>query len=139
MAPLRFLAVLAALVPIAAASCDICRDDLYSGSCGAFSEETSKWSDYDTLSSLFTQNCERTCCASSSKDCCQPHAGVIAGTVVGILVGFALLLLFCCATCGCCPASDRLCCDGGCCCKGGNKGAALETAAHNSAGAAHKV
>ena len=108
-----------------------CEDNLYTGSCGAFSEESNKFCKYDG---------DSVCCAKSKSDCCDPNEGMIAGVAIAGIVGVLLLVLLCCSyqrpttgvivrailawkwcedlpcrssvgsCCKCCPFYSKLCC-----------------------------
>ena len=65
-----------------------CEDNLYTGSCGAFSEESNKFCKYDG---------DSVCCAKSKSDCCDPNEGMIAGVAIAGIVGVLLLVLLCCS------------------------------------------
>jgi len=64
-------------------SCAQCTKNLYNADCGAFSTEKNECD--STLS-------DANCCASSSGDCCEPNAGMIAGVTVGAFV----FVVLCC-------------------------------------------
>ena len=107
-----------------------CEDNLYTGSCGAFSEESNKFCKYDG---------DSVCCAKSKGDCCDPNEGMIAGVAIAGIVAVLLLVLLCCSyqrpttgvivrailawkcedlpcrssvgsCCKCCPFYSKLCC-----------------------------
>jgi hypothetical protein len=108
-----------------------CEDNLYTVSCGAFSEESNKVCKYDG---------DSVCCASSKDDCCDDNEGMIAGVAIAGIVAVLLLVLLCCSyqrpttgvivrailawkwcedlpcrssvgsCCKCCPFYSKLCC-----------------------------
>jgi len=64
-------------------SCAQCTKNQYNADCGAFSTEKNECD--STIS-------DANCCASSSGDCCEPNAGMIAGVTVGAFV----FVVLCC-------------------------------------------
>ena len=70
--------------PVASSSCDVCREKLFEGHCGAFSQEAKgKWDDW-TYFSLGEPDCiSDVCCASNEDDCCELNVGAVVGTAIG--------------------------------------------------------
>jgi len=67
----------------------------YTGSCGAFSQESSCWT-----SSI--------CVADSEDKCCDVNGGAVAGVVIGCFVCLVGGILLCCFLCPSCPGAK--CC-----------------------------
>ena len=65
-----------------------CDKNLYTGDCGALSDESDSW--YGDF-----------CCASSSSDCCDPNVGAIVGIVIACVVVIAVSIVACCWCCKC--------------------------------------
>ena len=87
----KHLLALVALAVGAAASCDVCSDELYDGKCGALSQEAEdKWDDW-MVEGLEIAGCiEDVCCASNEDDCCEANVGAIVGLVVAIVLFVAM-------------------------------------------------
>ena len=66
-------------------------DNLYMGSCGALSTETSKFCGTSSF-----------CCAASSDECCETNGGAVAGIVIAIAVVLAASITGCAYCCKCC-------------------------------------
>ena len=83
----KHLLALVALAVGAAASCDVCSDELYDGKCGALSQEAEdKWDDW-MVEGLEIAGCiEDVCCASNEDDCCEANVGAIVGIVIALVV-----------------------------------------------------
>ena len=96
-------------------SCDVCREKLFEGHCGAFSQEAKgKWDDWTYLymGGLGVRESECTsdvCCASNEDDCCELNVGAVVGTAIGVLVFLVGSILACCKFFPGCPMNK----DGG--------------------------
>ena len=68
--------------------------DCFEKSCPPLHTKGGEWCKLNPLQS------EKVCCGD---DCCEPNAGAIAGTVIGVVVGLTLLIVFSCyqGRCGC--------------------------------------
>ena len=93
--------------PVASSSCDVCREKLFEGHCGAFSQEAKgKWDDW-TYFSLGEPDCiSDVCCASNEDDCCELNVGAVVGTAIGVLVFLVGSILACCKFCPGCPMNN---------------------------------
>lgn len=69
-------------------------DNVYYGSCGAFSvKDDSNWC--TALGSEF-------CCGASSASCCKTDGGAVAGLVIGIIIFLGISITACAWCCKCC-------------------------------------
>ena len=93
----KHLLALVALAVGAAASCDVCSDELYDGKCGALSQEAEdKWDDW-MVEGLEIAGCiEDVCCASNEDDCCEANVGAIVGIVIALVVVIGGSIFACC-------------------------------------------
>ena len=100
----KHLLALVALAVGAAASCDVCSDELYDGKCGALSQEAEdKWDDW-MVEGLEIAGCiEDVCCASNEDDCCEANVGAIVGIVIALVVVIGGSVFACCKFCQGCP------------------------------------
>ena len=100
----KHLLALVALAVGAAASCDVCSDELYDGKCGALSQEAEdKWDDW-MVEGLEIAGCiEDVCCASNEDDCCEANVGAIVGIVIALVVVIGGSVFACCKFFQGCP------------------------------------
>ena len=98
-------------IPVASSSCDVCREKLFEGHCGAFSQEAKgKWDDWTYPSYWGEYDCiSDVCCASNEEDCCELNVGAVVGTAIGVLVLLVGSILACCKFFPGCPMNK----DGG--------------------------
>ena len=94
----KHLLALVALAVGAAASCDVCSDELYDGKCGALSQEAEdKWDDWTMEGLDDDQFCIKdVCCAANEDDCCEANVGAIVGLVIGLVVVIGGSIFACC-------------------------------------------
>ena len=100
----KHLLALVALAVGAAASCDVCSDELYDGKCGALSQEAEDKCDDWMVEGLEIAGCiEDVCCASNEDDCCEANVGAIVGIVIALVVVIGGSVFACCKFCQGCP------------------------------------
>ncbi len=101
----KHLLALVALAVGAAASCDVCRKELYDGNCGGLSQEAEdKWDDWTPSAFDDDQFCIKdVCCASNEDDCCEANVGAIVGIVIALVVVIGGSVFACCKFCQGCP------------------------------------